>query len=156
MIEEMIDDENPKFFVSEHFYMVNKLNNLDSRFSQNTWKGFLKLLMVSQSGSYGFKIMGKTSYLTVVQKSLTPSTRRLWALSCTQRNLLSTIYFLCIVANLHPAQSRFSPAANSRQCTCFLRGVSAKKRRRVPAQMIHGAILLIDFASAPLSGKILV
>ncbi len=38
--------------------------------TQNTCKGFLSLQMVSQFGSLGYTIMGKTADLTVVQKTI--------------------------------------------------------------------------------------
>ena len=65
--------------MSEIFYIVKKLNIVDSRChthptpTQNTCKGFLSLYMVSQFGSVGSTIMGKTADPTVVQKSLHPS-----------------------------------------------------------------------------------
>ena len=48
-----------------------------------------------------------------------------WAVFCTLRNWLSTP--TCMVASLHPAQSRFLPRRNQAPLHCAWRGLSAER-----------------------------
>ena len=61
-----------------------------------------------------------------------------------------------IFASLHPAQSRFPPPQQTCATNLSPERRVGEKQRRVPAQMIHGAILQIDKTVAQLSDKYLV
>ena len=68
--------KTPKCSICENVNNVKKFNILDSRsqiliseLPQNICKGFLSLLMVSQSGSVCSTILGKAADLTLVQKT---------------------------------------------------------------------------------------
>ena len=60
----------------------------------------------------------------------------------------------CIAASLHPTWSWFSLAANSHHYTHAMERRVGEKQRRVPAQMIFGAILVIQKAIAPLTNVV--